>query len=134
MHSRPGWMWFWAAWSSGWWPCTWQGGWNWMIFEVFFNPDHSMILLCYEILLSGSSQLKTNKQTTTTTETKQKTPFIISLSICFFFFFCTTCSAKYILMCSWTWSSKEYRQRSTLHIIKEYGCDIQTREKENKIF
>ena len=24
-HSRPGWMWLWAAWSSGWWPCTWQG-------------------------------------------------------------------------------------------------------------
>ena len=21
-HSRPGWMWLWAAWSSGWWPCT----------------------------------------------------------------------------------------------------------------
>jgi len=24
-HSRPGLMWLWAAWSSGWWPCTWQG-------------------------------------------------------------------------------------------------------------
>jgi len=21
-HSRPGWMWLWAAWSSGWQPCT----------------------------------------------------------------------------------------------------------------
>ena len=21
-HSRPGWMWLWAAWSAGWWPCT----------------------------------------------------------------------------------------------------------------
>ena len=25
-HSRPGWMWLWAAWSGGWRPCTWQGG------------------------------------------------------------------------------------------------------------
>jgi len=22
MHSRPGWMWLWAAWSGLWWPCT----------------------------------------------------------------------------------------------------------------
>jgi len=21
-HSRPGWMWLWAAWSGGWLPCT----------------------------------------------------------------------------------------------------------------
>ena len=26
--SRPGRMWLWAAWSSGWQPCPWQGGWN----------------------------------------------------------------------------------------------------------
>ena len=25
-HSRPGWMWLWAAWSGGWWPCAQQGG------------------------------------------------------------------------------------------------------------
>ena len=25
-HSRPGWMWLWAAWSGGWRPCTQQGG------------------------------------------------------------------------------------------------------------
>jgi len=24
-HSRPRWMWLWAGWSSGWWPCTQQG-------------------------------------------------------------------------------------------------------------
>jgi len=41
-HSRPVWMWLWAAWSSGWWPCMWQGGWNYMVFEVLFNPGHSM--------------------------------------------------------------------------------------------
>jgi len=26
--SRPGWMGFWATWSSGRCPCPWQGGWN----------------------------------------------------------------------------------------------------------
>jgi len=25
-HSRPGWMWFWAAWSSDWQPCPQQEG------------------------------------------------------------------------------------------------------------
>jgi len=40
-HSRPGWMWLWAAWSAGWRPCTWQGGWNSMIIVVLFNPGHS---------------------------------------------------------------------------------------------
>jgi len=25
---RPSWMWLWATWCSGWWPCTLQGGWN----------------------------------------------------------------------------------------------------------
>jgi len=43
-HSRPGWMWLWAARSSCWQPCPWQGGWNYMIFEVLFNSGHSMIL------------------------------------------------------------------------------------------
>jgi len=42
-HSRPGWMWLWAAWSAGWRPCTQQGGWNWMIAVVLFNPGHSLI-------------------------------------------------------------------------------------------
>jgi len=44
-HSRPGWMWLWAAWSGGWWPCTQQGGWNQMITVILFNPGHSMIIL-----------------------------------------------------------------------------------------
>jgi len=26
MHSRSGWLWLWAAWSSGWQPCPWQRG------------------------------------------------------------------------------------------------------------
>jgi len=39
-----GWMWLWAAWSSDWWPCIQQGGWNEMIVMVLFNPGHSMIL------------------------------------------------------------------------------------------
>jgi len=30
--SRPGWMEVWATWSSGGCPCSWQGGWNQMIF------------------------------------------------------------------------------------------------------
>ncbi|EPJ33721.1 hypothetical protein CP061683_1801B, partial [Chlamydia psittaci 06-1683] len=41
---RPGWMWLWAAWSSGWPPCPRQGGWNQMILGVLFNPGHSMVL------------------------------------------------------------------------------------------
>ena len=44
-HSRPGWMWLWAAWSGGWLPCIYsRGGWNMMIIMVLFNPGHSMIL------------------------------------------------------------------------------------------
>ena len=43
----PGWMWLWAALSSGWQPCPWQGGWNYMIIMVLFNPGHSMILWVY---------------------------------------------------------------------------------------
>jgi len=35
---------FWAAWSGGWRPCPWQGGWNDMIIVDLFNPGHSMIL------------------------------------------------------------------------------------------
>ena len=45
--SRPGWMRLWATWSSGRCPCPWQGRWNWMIFKVPSNPNHSMILLLY---------------------------------------------------------------------------------------
>jgi len=41
---RPGWMGLWATWSSGGCPCSWQGGWNQMIFKVPSNPYHSMIL------------------------------------------------------------------------------------------
>jgi len=33
-----------ATWSSGRCPCSWQGGWNQMIFKVTSNPYHSMIL------------------------------------------------------------------------------------------
>jgi len=32
------------SWSSGRCPCSWQGGWNQMIFKVPSNPYHSMIL------------------------------------------------------------------------------------------
>ena len=53
--SRPGWMWLWAAWSSGWQPCTSQGGWNSMIVVVLFNQGHSMILWFYEISAIGYS-------------------------------------------------------------------------------
>jgi len=42
--SRPGWMGLRATWSSGKCPCSWQGGWNQMIFKVPSNPNHSMIL------------------------------------------------------------------------------------------
>ena len=41
---RPGWMELWATWSSGRCPCSWQGGWNQMIFKVPSNPYHSMFL------------------------------------------------------------------------------------------
>ena len=37
----------WATWSSGRCPCSWQGGWNQMIFKVPSNPNHSMILWFY---------------------------------------------------------------------------------------
>jgi len=41
-------LWLWAAWCHGCWPCSWQGGRNYMIFEVLFNPGHSMILWFYD--------------------------------------------------------------------------------------
>ena len=34
----------WATWCSGRCPCSWQGGWNQVIFKVPSNPNHSMIL------------------------------------------------------------------------------------------
>jgi len=43
------WMELWATWSSGRCPCSWQGGWNKMIFKVTSNPYHSMILWFYDI-------------------------------------------------------------------------------------
>ena len=53
--SRPGWMELWATWSSGRCPCSWQGGWNQMIFKVPSNPNHSILwqgrtLGCWEYL------------------------------------------------------------------------------------
>ena len=43
----------WATWSSGRCPCSWQGGWNQMIFKVTSNPYHSMIL-CWGRPLTSS--------------------------------------------------------------------------------
>ena len=34
----------WAPWAGGRGPCSRQGGWNWMVFKIPFNPNHSMIL------------------------------------------------------------------------------------------
>lgn len=36
------------TWSTEMWPCTMQGSWKQMIFEVPSNSDHSMILLCQD--------------------------------------------------------------------------------------
>jgi len=43
-HSRPDWMWLWAAWSSGWRPCPWNWGWNSIIIVVLFNTGYSVTL------------------------------------------------------------------------------------------
>ena len=70
MPSRPGWMELWATWSSGSCPCSWQGGWNQMIFKVPSNPNHStipwftsLVSLCegFELLLVAkiSPQIRT---------------------------------------------------------------------------
>jgi len=53
-HSRPGWMGPWAGWSIGWQPCSWQEGWNYVIFYVPSSPSHSMIL-CLERGLTQTS-------------------------------------------------------------------------------
>ena len=44
MCSRPGWVGFWATWSSGKCPCPWQGGWNEMTCKVPSNSNHPLIL------------------------------------------------------------------------------------------
>ena len=46
--SRPVWMELCATWSSGRCPCSWQGGWNQMIFKVPSNSNHSAILWFYD--------------------------------------------------------------------------------------
>jgi len=38
-----------ATWSGGQCSCSWQGGWNQMIFKVPSNPNHSMILGFYSL-------------------------------------------------------------------------------------
>lgn len=40
---RLGWMGPWAPWSNEWYPCTWQGDWNWMAFKVPSNLSRSII-------------------------------------------------------------------------------------------
>ena len=40
----------WATWSSERCPCSWQGGWNQMIFKVPSNPYYSMILWLQDLL------------------------------------------------------------------------------------
>ena len=42
--SRPDWMGLGATWSGGRRPCPWQGGWNWVIWKVTSNPNHSMMV------------------------------------------------------------------------------------------
>ena len=49
-RSRPGWMELWETWSSGRCPCSWQRGWNQMIFKIPSNPNHSMTLWFYDFI------------------------------------------------------------------------------------
>jgi len=42
-HSRPDWMWLWAAWAAGWWPSH-SRGLEVMSIVVLCNPGRSMIL------------------------------------------------------------------------------------------
>lgn len=49
MYSRSAGMWLWASCSSARCPYPWQGCWNWMIFKVPFNQNHSMIVWHLEI-------------------------------------------------------------------------------------
>ena len=51
-HSRPGWMWLWAAWSAGWRPCTQQSvetGWSlWpSVQAILWFYDAKIIALAY---------------------------------------------------------------------------------------
>lgn len=43
-RSRPGLMGLCATWSNERWPCSWQGGWNKVVFKVFANPNYFVIL------------------------------------------------------------------------------------------
>lgn len=45
---RPGWMGLCATLSSGRYPCKWQWYWNQIIFKVFFNSNHPVILIYSE--------------------------------------------------------------------------------------
>lgn len=60
--SRPGWMGIWTTCSSEWHPCPWQRGWNWMLFNVPYNPNYFMIKIL--LLLS------------------KRTPYLPSFSSC----------------------------------------------------
>lgn len=42
-HSRPGRTGPWGVWFSDWQPCLQQGEWNWILFKIPSNLDHSMI-------------------------------------------------------------------------------------------
>lgn len=48
--SRSSWMEFGATWSSRRCPCPWQRCWNEMIFEVFSNPNHFVVLKSSKLL------------------------------------------------------------------------------------
>jgi len=55
-HSRPGWMWLWAAWSGGWWPCAWQGvETRWALWSFSTRPFYDSIILIWTALLSKSN-------------------------------------------------------------------------------
>ena len=51
-HSRPGWMWPWAAWAGGWQPCPWQEvGAGWALRSLL-----TQTILCSMILGNGCVQ------------------------------------------------------------------------------
>lgn len=54
--SWPGWMVLGATWSSGKCSCSWQGGWNEMIFKVSFHPNHSVTSLYHSYEISHGLQ------------------------------------------------------------------------------
>ena len=57
-HSRPGWKRFWATWSGGRCPCSWQRSWNWMICKVPSNPKRSMMLWFRRNMCQAAKHLK----------------------------------------------------------------------------